>query len=539
VYPLVFAIRWYYVRYLIPLLLPALACAGWSELKSGPFEVISEAGDKEARSTLNYLEQLRNAIGIAVGQNDLQSVWPIRIVIVKGKRPTYPDLKFSRDGWIAGVDRLTPRTVTGVVDVLLRSWQGHVPPNIHRGLVTLYSTLDVDGTRVTLGLPPDAKDRDWSRAHMLAVQPEFSGKLRVLLANLGKGIDPGVAYRNAFEKTADEIERALDKYIEGGQYGTIPVSGRPISAQRQFVPKEIDEKTAALALGDLAYANGPDPGYDRLGSVEGQGLVALRKGDKEQAKTLLAQSTSAYALFEYAKLAPETERKAILEKAAVANPRWAEPYRLIASIETHPAQKLAALRKATLLDPNHSPTWVALAETQEAAKQMAEAAKSWANAERTTDDLEQRERMRQMRAAGERARAEADMAAREEARRKTEQEMQDLKNRALTDIRKAEAKANAGKPLMDDSKLDLYKEHADTKKTTGVLVRVDCQGTQATLYVQNGRTITTLLVTDPTRVEIAGGGERAFTCGRQKTARKVEVEYEPSALKKVTRVEFR
>lgn len=527
------------MRFLISLLLPALAFADWSEFKSGLFEVLSEAGDKEARITLNYLEQLRHAVGTAVGQQDLHSVWPIRIVLVKGKRQMYPGLQFGRDTWVASIDRVTPQTASTVVDVLLSSWQGHVPPNIRRGLITLYSTLDVDGTRVTLGAVPSVKDRDWARAHMLAVQPEYSGKLRVLLSNLGKGIDPDVAYKNAFEKTAEQIELSLNKYIEAGNYGTIPVSGRPISAQRQFVPKKVDDKPAALALADVAFANGSDPGYDRLGSIEGQGLVALRNKQLDQARSLLAQATSAHALVEYAKLLPAAEQKPVLEKAAAANPRWAEPYRLIAALETHPAQKLAALRKATQLDPNHSPTWIVLAQTQESTKQMADAAKSWANAERTTDDLEQRANLRGLRAAGERARAEADMAAREEARRKAEQEMQDLKNRALMDIRKAEARANAGKPVIDDSKLDLYKEEPTGKKATGVLIRVDCQGTQATLHVQSGRSVTKLLVTDPSTVEIGGGGERSFTCGTQKPARKVEVEYQPSALKKVTRIEFR
>jgi hypothetical protein len=529
------------VRYLIPFLLPALAFGGWTQFKYGPFEVVTDGGDKEARLTLNYLEQLRNAVGIAVGQQDIPSVWPIRVVVVKSKRQTYPELKFGRDAWVAVIDQMNPITAASVVDVVLASWPGHVPPNIRRGLITLYSTLDVDATHVTLGEVPRSKDRDWSRAHMLAVQPQFSGRLRVLLSNLGKGIDYEVAYKNAFEKTPTEIEQLLDKYIEAGKYGTIPVSGKPINAQKQFSPKEMDEKTAALILGDVAFANGSDPGYQRLGSVEGQGLVALRAGDKENARTLLAQATGAYPLLEYAKLLAPVERKAALEKAAAANPRWAEPYKLIAALETHPAQKLAVLRKATQLDPKDAATWILMAQTQESAKQMAEAAKSWAAAERVSDDPTERERLHQLQAAGERARAEADMNARDEARRKTEQELQDLKNRALMDIRKAEAKANAGKPVIDANTLDEYKEEPSTKskKVSGVLVRVDCQGTQATLYVQNGRSVTKVLVIDPDKIALGTGGERAFSCGVQKPARKVEVEYEPGDLKKVTRIDFR
>ena len=49
------------------------------------------------------------------------------------------------------------------------------------------------------------------------------------------------------------------------------------------------------------------------------------------------------------------------------------------------------------------------------------------------------------------------------------------------DIRKAEAKANAGKPVIDPKTLDEYKEEPvqKNKKLTGILARIDCQGTQA------------------------------------------------------------
>jgi hypothetical protein len=116
--------------------------------------------------------------------------------------------------------------------------------------------------------------------------------------------------------------------------------------------------------------------------------------------------------------------------------------------------------------------------------------------------------------------------------------MQDLKNRALMEIRKAEARATAGKPGIDDKTLDVYKE-TPNEKVSGVLARVDCQGSQATLHVQTGRSVMKLSVADPTTVEITGGGEKSFACGVQKPARKVEVEYEPGAIKKVTRIAFR
>ena len=94
------------MRYFLPLLLPALALAGWTQFKSGPFEVVTEAGDKEARITLNYLEQLRNALGQAIGQQEMQSVWPIRVVVLKPKRQVFPELKFRAKVGLAASSRL-------------------------------------------------------------------------------------------------------------------------------------------------------------------------------------------------------------------------------------------------------------------------------------------------------------------------------------------------------------------------------------------------------------------------------------------------
>jgi hypothetical protein len=183
---------------------------------------------------------------------------------------------------------------------------------------------------------------------------------------------------------------------------------------------------------------------------------------------------------EYAKLLPAEERKAALEKAAAANPKWAEPYKLLARIEVHPAQKLAALRKgfcARLARPaglDRDGPCPGISQTDGRCSEV------WAAAERTTDDPTQRDQIRQLRAAGERARAEADMNARDEARRKSEQEMQDLKNRALMEIRKAESRANAGKPIIDDGTLDVYKEQVGEKckgswrESTAKAIRPPC-----------------------------------------------------------------
>lgn len=529
------------VRFSITLV--ALACclrgADTLTFRSGPFEVISTAGEREGREVLNYVEQLRYALGMQLGVPDLQPVWPVRVLVVRQRATVAPTPKLGRDAWMCSITAMNPQTSAGIVQILLDSAPGQLPPPIARGLLQLYSMLQVDGTRVTLGATPAQKDRDWALAHMLAVHPEYSGKLRVLLGNLSRGVDRDVAYRNAFSQTPENVERALDSYLTAGEFSTIPAPSRPLNARRELIAKETDELIAMLAAADLQLAHGQagaKAAYDGLLRKspaspevnEGLGLLAAQAGDRERASTHLKLGTSARAFFETAKLTSSpADKRALLMKAAAANARWAEPHVALAELEAHPAQKLAALRKAAELAPRRADIWIALATLQESSKQFPEAAKSWAAAERTTDDPGERDRVRQFRLAGDNKRMEAERAAREEARRKTEEELETLRNKALLEIRAAEARANAGKPVIDPKGLDEYKEGGSAKQVSGTLTRVDCTGSAARLNISAGRQTTRILVSDPSKVAVAGGGQLSFSCGPQKPARAVRVEYSP------------
>ena len=529
-------VRHFAVLFLCATLLPA---AEWVQFKAGPFEVLSNAGEQEGRETLNFLEQLRHTLGMQLGAPDLQPVWPVRVLVLKNRAAMNPTPRLGRDAFMMSVNKLTPESVSGVVRILLDGWPGYLPPNIYRGLVQLYSTLDVDGTRLRVGDPPAQKDRDWTRAHMLAVHPDYSGKLRVLLGNLSRGVDTEVAYRNAFSQSADQIEKALDAYMSAGQYNTAPGHSKPMNPRRELLPKDVDDSVGQLAQADLQLANahpGAEASYaallkakpDSAEAREGLGLVALQAGRRPEALEHLKLSASAHGTVEYAKLLTETEpKRAALLKATTLNKRWAEPYDLLAVLETHPAQRIAALRKSAELAPRNAETWMALADLQEQQQLFVEAAKSWGAAERTTDDPAERDRIRQFRLAGEQKRVEAQIAARNAARRKSEEEMLALRNKALLDIRAAEARANAGKPVIDASTLGQYKEGLNTVKVNGVLARVDCIGRQAVLHVASGKEVTRLFVTDPGQVELAGGGQLSLTCGPQRAGRKVSIDYIP------------
>ncbi len=215
-----------------------LAYGADSVVRSGPFEVYSEAGDREAKDVMNFAEQLRYTLGWQLGNSDLKPIWPLRILVLKKKQPESPDCKLARDAYVCAIATPGPTFAASLTRILLDAWNGYLPPPVYRGLIQVYSTVEIEGPKITLGSVPQQKDRDWARAHMLSVDPRYSGKLRVLLGNLSKGVETEVAYRNAFGESREAIDRSLDQYLMAGNYGTITAPSRPLNAQRQLIAKD-------------------------------------------------------------------------------------------------------------------------------------------------------------------------------------------------------------------------------------------------------------------------------------------------------------
>jgi len=65
---------------LICLALPAAADDRWVGFRSGPFEVLSSAGERSGREALAQLEQLRWALGALLSKPEPKSTWPVRVL---------------------------------------------------------------------------------------------------------------------------------------------------------------------------------------------------------------------------------------------------------------------------------------------------------------------------------------------------------------------------------------------------------------------------------------------------------------------------
>ena len=525
-------------------LLPCLLAADdhWVKFVAGAFEVWTDGATRAAREDLVRFEEFRNALGLVVGEQDLQMPQPVRVLVFKNDKgwTTSVPVAQGRDAYAIVLDEKTipgPAIFTELTRLFLDANTSRMPAAFEHGLIEFFSTLQVTGIRITAGSPPPKPDLDWARIHLLVADPEYYGKLRVLLYNLRKGVADDPAYRNAFGKSAAEVEAQTKTHFAAGNFPTTTLSSRPMSPN-DFAERQVSDGDARLARADLLAGSQSGGEYEALlrdhvkvaEAEEGLGLLSLRDQRRDEARrhfeaATVAGSGSARCYIEYAKLEPDNEKamQALLRAAGI-NSKLDEPFALMASRDTDPAKRLAHWKGAAERNPRNATYWQALAEAYLADNNFAEAAKAWDQGAQAATDPAQRARMLEARASIEQKRLEFEDAK----RRQEAAEVEKLKQQARSDLHALEdkyrdpgAKQEKPVPWSDFPR--------PSGKLIGLLKQVDCLGAKTRLVVEgDDRKISKLLLTDPGKVAIIGGGDQTLNCGPQK-ARRVTIEYFPKA----------
>jgi hypothetical protein len=534
------------MRRLIPLfLLPALLSADdrWIKFTSGPFEVLTDAGSRAGRETIVRFLEFRHAVGQIVGEPELQTPLPVRILVFKNPRgwTTTAPVSEGRNTYnivLPEKAASSPPLYTELARLFLHSNTARMPTAFERGLISFFSTTEIDGIHITVGAPPPKPDPDWARIHLLVVSPEYFGKVRVLLANLRRGVDDDPAYRNAFGKSRAEIEAAAKQHLAAGNFATTSLNSRPL-AERDFPERPVSDADARLARGDLLAGKQSTAEYQALlkekvkiaEAEEGLGLIALREGAKDEARqhfslAMEAGAPSARAFIEYAKLEPDQEKAAqALLKAAAINPKLDEPFALMAARDTDPRKRLAHWKAAAERNPRNATYWENLANAWLADHNYAEAAKAWKQGEQAATDPAVRDRMRASRAAIEQQRLDYEAAEKQRAADEEARDLERLKAQARAEVKALEARANKGTAKSKAPVVPWWEGPKPDRRAVGALTQVDCLGAQARLTVRaEGGATLKLLVVDPGKITITNGGEQALGCGVQK-ARRVIIEY--------------
>jgi tetratricopeptide (TPR) repeat protein len=424
-----------------------------------------------------------------------------------------------------------------------------MPPACEHGLLEFFSTFESQGVHITVGAPPGpngaAPDLDWARIHLLVTDPRYYGRIKVVLYNLRQGVDEDTAFRNAFGKSAADVEAQARQHLAAGNFQTGTIPGRPLSpTDKDFPERPVSDTNARLARADMLAGAQSAAEYEGLirdhekvaESEEGLGLLALRDRRSDEARkhfaaAIQAGSGSARCYIEYARLEPDNEKATqALLKAAGINPKLDEPFAMLATRDTDPQKRLAHWKAAAERNPRNAAYWKALADCYLAAHNYGEAAKALTQGEQAATDPAERARMLQARAAIDQQRVEYESAEKQREAEEEARETEKLKQQALEHLHEVEAKYNGGNapsPKPADKPVPWWDGPKPSGKVHGTLRQVDCLGSQARLIIDaaDHKTVR-LLVADASKIAISGGGQQNLTCGRQ-TTHEVVVEYFP------------
>jgi hypothetical protein len=539
----------------------------WIGMKSGQFEVLTDGSEKSAREKLMFLAQFGEALRLVTGKDELRVVWPVRVLVFKKQSPGVdPHFALGRDARMEAVtesEGFSPEARKELARILLSENTSRLPDDIEKGIVELLSTLEVDGPKITIGAPVPVAERSygWAFMQLVTVNPAYSGRSRVLVSNLEQSVDFEAACRNAFEKSAAQMKQQAEDYLKGGNFQTGFMSGRALSLTRDFKPANLTADDIKIAQADLLFAAGSSQAEAAYATVEGVksdealGLIALQAHKDDEARKRFESATDAdtknpRVWLELGQLEAGPARAvADYKKAADLNPRWGAPYFHMADEEDNPDQRVTLLKKAANLDVRNMKYWEVLARAQIFAKNYPEAQKAWAGAARAATTDEERSRIQNVHLDVEKDRADFEASERKRVREEREQDIARVKAQSDAAIHAAEEAAN--KKLNPNGSaqpaaaiwMDELKGNAAVE---GVFARLDCIGSQARMLVKtdDGKSVQ-LLIGDPGKVDLSGGGEKTFGCGAQSNLRRVRVEYNPKSDAKlhttgeVTTIEFR
>lgn len=509
----------------------------WNEFNIGPFYVDVESDEGAARNDLDQLEQVRWVLGGLLESKDLQSIWPIRLILTR-KSSSEAGRVISRNGQFLAVAGPGQRLPLGeIAGVLLDANTPRLPSDAEAGLRELFSTLEAHGSHVTWGGPPAKPDLAFARMQLFATKFDYALSFHVFVSALKNGSSLRVAEQNAFAKSPDALEREAADQLASSHWEAVTVSGRPLDPKRDFGEHQVDGAyvSAYLATATLdsdpkgaeaAYKEAVEAGGAAMAlGYEGLAAIAERDGQNPRAEledAMRAGSMSAPVYVAAAKDRPTAEALALLKKAVVFNPKWSEPVYQQAELQENATEKEQLLKKAAALEPRRTEIWIELAQVQMTDGHALAAQGSWLRAEDSAATSQEKGRIQGMHSSSETERLNAAEAERKREREAAHQDDQRAENAELARIKAAEEKANqrlneSAEGQMPE-KVVPWEDTLPRKTINGQLAKVECVRGGARLSVRDraGRTVVLLLQ----KPEAAG-----LDCAAPAASRRVTLSY--------------
>jgi Flp pilus assembly protein TadD len=386
----------------------------WAWLTVDEFTILGNASDRELHDVANRVIRLRNALGLVTNLR-VRTPLPTRIYVFKDERSFIP----YRDAAMGRVTEHTggvflPRTEGNYVllyigrqndaDRIVQHELTHhflrntvsrgVPLWFSEGLAEFYSTFAIEGDSIKVGLPEPThtellKDgrfipmaellamderspaynegsrrgmfyaQSWALVHELVLgNAERRKQVGTFLGLLADGAPADMAFNEAFNVTAEQMERELRSYVRAYslKYARFQASdlglGKSMDAP---APEAMPRDELLAALGDLLLHTTPGSHGD------GQALLeeALRLNPKNGA------ATASLALAKLFARKP-AESDALYEKAVELGVKEWMPYSIVADhlVGRGELMKARALfERAAKLNPDAPHAWAGIGVT--------------------------------------------------------------------------------------------------------------------------------------------------------------------------------
>lgn len=549
----------------------ASARDSWTELNVGPFYVDTNGHSAAVRDALTQLEQVRWVLGGLLEEKDLRSTWPIRVMLTddaaaacsfagaQTQLRTDSELSFVPQHESLRAAAFPPPPVLhaqyllvcrpgarlplgDIAGILLDSNTPLLPREVETGLRSLFDTLEARGSRVTWGSAPPHPDLSWARMQLFATKFEYSASFHIFLTALKSGSTLRAAEQNAFGQPSDALEKEVSARLAQGNWQAAPTSGRPLDPKRDFGEHALDSTIARVFLADAQLPQNlkaAEQAYKTASEADGLAAALGYEGTAQLTQfqnnnpnlpldnAIRAGSHSAPVYLASSTDLPTEEAIALLKKASLYNPLWAEPFAHQAQLTDDPAAKEELLKKATTLNRREPQFWIQLAKVQTEMGHASAAQGSWLRAEDAAPTPALRDQIHQQRQDSEEHRLSAAEKAQNQDRDSVFYADQRAQKRQSDRVRAAEKKANGslaseagGAPAPAEA--IPWSDVVPRKKFEGTLLRVDCLGADSRLTLQDrsGSTLALLL---------KNASDAKLACGDQRPPKRVSLTYAAEA----------
>jgi hypothetical protein len=548
-------------------------------MSSANFEMYTTAGERSARDTLRYFEQVRSFFAQTM-PHAVEDSEKVRIVAFNSAKEYEPYRinEFAIAYYQSAGDHdyivmshtgseTFPTAIHEYVHLVVRHDNLELPPWLNEGVAELYSTLKPMGDKILVGsLVPGRHqallqdkwvplplilgashesayyneknkagslyNEGWALTHMLALSAAYRDKFAQLVAAISGGAPSADALEKIYGKSLSQIETDLTRYLRGGQFQGVLIPAKLEKSGDELKAEPADDFDVKLLLAEVADR----PGHEDATHKALDELIAMNRNRPEPYIDL------AYLDWQEKRASEAREQFGKAFELGSRNPRMLWDFGRLAEA-TEPSKSIGALAELLKQQPDRLEVRLELASVQ----LRSHAAKD------AIQTLEPVKKVKQAEAAKFltlTAYANIEAGSRETARTAAEQlkrvstsmEDRDQADRLLKFLDASEARAASKTPAIafSETQAPPTLKHSDTQphesrppvvrraSFTGAFTELRC-GPQATIVLETSDGKKLLLIEDPTKLLINGSGAETMdlNCGVQKSIQ-VRIEYDPA-----------